>query len=414
MFDIPASFSIVAAAMALLAAATLALAMRNGRGLRKAPLARAEVERAVYRDQLTEIERDLARGTISPEDAKRADTEVSRRLLDTARSTPAPALTATASPLAAGLLALGVVGAAAWLYWDLGAPGYIDLPLQKRLEIAETTRQTRPSQSSAEAEVAALDLAPQTAANPDLEALVAQLREALQTRGDDETGLRLLARNEAALGHFVQAHQAQTRLIETKGAAATAQDYVQLADMMILAANGYVSPQAEDALTQALRRDPQNAAARYYSGLMFAQTGRPDLAFRLWEPLVTSSAPDAPWLAPIRARIEDLAAEAGLRYTLPPATPLAGPTAADIENAADLSDSDRSAMIEGMVESLSARLANSGGTAPEWAQLISALGVLGQTERARAIWQEAQSVFASDPAATATIATAARTAGVAP
>ena len=43
-----------------------------------------------------------------------------------------------------------------------------------------------------------------------------------------------------------------------------------------------------------------------------------------------------------------------------------------------------------MVEGLAARLAAEGGPAPDWARLITSLGVLGETDRAKAIWAEAQ------------------------
>ncbi len=69
-------------------------------------------------------------------------------------------------------------------------------------------------------------------------------------------------------------------------------------------------------------------------------------------------------------------------------------------------------MIEGMVEGLAERLANEGGTPAEWAQLIMALGQLGQTDRAAAIWGEAQQVFAANPQAMDTIRQAAERIGI--
>ena len=66
-----------------------------------------------------------------------------------------------------------------------------------------------------------------------------------------------------------------------------------------------------------------------------------------------------------------------------------------------------------MVAQLSERLANEGGSAQEWAQLIGALGVLGDTERAGAIWGEAQTVFAADADGLAMIRASAKRAGVA-
>lgn len=76
---------------------------------------------AVYRDQLAELDQDLARGIISSADAAAARVEIARRLLAAeAREAPLPG--GAASPLAAALIAaLVIVGGGAG-YLMLGAP----------------------------------------------------------------------------------------------------------------------------------------------------------------------------------------------------------------------------------------------------------------------------------------------------
>ena len=125
--------------------------------------------------------------------------------------------------------------------------------------------------------------------------------------------------------------------------------------------------------------------------------------------MLEDSNPDAPWVPIIRSEIEQLAEIAGVRYTLPalPTNGLRGPSAEDMAAAADMTAEDRQAMIGSMVEGLASRLANQGGTPDEWARLIGALGALGQTDRARAIWAESRMVFADQPSALATIQAAA-------
>ena len=161
-----------------------------------------------------------------------------------------------------------------------------------------------------------------------------------------------------------------------------------------------VSPEAEEVLTQVLSRDPTNGAARYYIGLMLAQTGRPDNAFRIWDQLLREGPREAAWIEPILAQIEELAFRAGVTYQLPEIGPGLntgdGPTAADIEAAGELSPSERLEMIESMVQGLSDRLGTEGGPVQDWAQLITALGVLGQTGAARAVYENAVQVFADD------------------
>ncbi|THD84499.1 c-type cytochrome biogenesis protein CcmI [Aliigemmobacter aestuarii] len=416
-------FWLVAAALAVAVAGILYMAFRRAT-LQDDPAAAYDLR--VYRDQLAEVDRDLARGVLGAEDAERMRTEISRRVLEADRavklgSGAAANASAGGRAVLIGLTALAVLGSFA-LYARIGAPGYPDMPLKDRLAMADELRSTRPAQDVAEAD-AAPAIAAMERPTPDaayLE-LVDKLRAAVAERPNDIQGQELLARNEAALGNFRAAYEAQRQIIALKDPRSTAEDHAILAELMILAAGGYISPEAEVALTEALRRDPENGTALYYSGLMFAQTGRPDMAFRIWRPLLERSAPDAPWVPPLRAQIENMAALAGIDYVMPPAGAapgaavgaMPGPTAEDMEAAAGMSDEDRQAMIRGMVEGLNDRLASEGGTAQEWARLIGALGTLGETDRARAIWTEAQGRFAERPEDLALVRAAAEQAGVA-
>ena len=402
-------FWAVIAALAAAVAVSLLPALRRGGspGTDDAAL-------AVYRDQLAEIDRDLARAVIAPAEADRLRTEVSRRLLDADRALAAsrPAVQPGQALLPLMLILLAVAGSLA-LYARLGAPGYPDLPLADRLAMAEAARKNRPGQEAAEARMPAAEAS--AAVDPEFLALMAKLRAAVAERPDDAEGLALLARNEAALGNMVAARQAGQKLLALKGDAATGEDHLALAETMILAAGGYVSPEAEAELIRTLELDPQAPLARYYSGLMFAQTGRPDRAFALWEALLREGPAEAPWIAAIAANLPALAEAAGIRYQAPaPAVIADGPSSEAMAAAADMSPEERQAMIAGMVDQRETRLLAEGGSAAEWAELVNALFVLGETDRARAAVAAANAAHAGDTAALATIAAAARAAGVAP
>lgn len=406
-------FWITAGAMVLAVTALLVAALLRGR-VDGAPVAAYDLQ--VYRDQLAEVDRDLGRGVIGAEDAARLRTEVSRRVLDADRAMKA-AQTGDAGPGAgraaiALTVAITVIGTIAG-YWQLGAPGYPDMPLQARIAMAEEARLTRPTQAEQEAKVPAT---PRTDADPNLLALMDKLRVAVAGRPDDLRGQELLARNEAGLGNYIAAYRAQAQVITIKADAATADDFATLAELQILAASGYVSPEAEKALTEALRRDAKNGLAQYYSGLMLAQIGRPDTAFQIWRGLLENSSVQDPWFAPLQAQIAGLASFAGVHYTPPGASTapmMPGPAEADMAAAADMSDADRQAMIEGMVGKLSSRLATEGGSAQEWARLIGAYGVLKRPEEAKAAWAKAQTTFSNSPDDLATVRAAAEAAGVA-
>jgi cytochrome c-type biogenesis protein CcmH len=368
----------------------------------------------VYRDQLGEVDRDLQRGVISKEDAERLRTEISRRILSAdAKATSETATTAQPNRLGytvAALIGATLIGGSYWIYSQIGAPGYGDLGLATRLDMAEDARENRPSQQSAESQLPASDAAE---IQPEYADLVKRLRGAVAERPGDLQGHVLLARSEAAMGNYVAAYRAQERVLSIKGDRATAKDYADLADMMVLAAGGYVSPEAERALEAALSRDDQNGVARYYIGLMMAQTGRPDVAFRVWDGLLRRSPPDATWVPPILAQIEEMAQRAGVNdYQVPSVAASPGPTAEDLENAEDMSPEDRQQMIQGMVARLSDRLATEGGPPQDWARLISSLAVLGDEAQAIAIWNNAQEVFADNPDALEIVREGARAAGL--
>ncbi|MFD0857438.1 c-type cytochrome biogenesis protein CcmI [Roseovarius aquimarinus] len=406
------TFWIVAIALALGTSGLIAAALLRGRAS-AAPPAAYDLE--IYRVQLAGVDKDLARGVITEAEAGRLRAEVSRRILAADAQIRAHGADGGqprgAGRIMAGILVLVVSGGTLLGYQQLGAPGYRDLPRSERLAASDAARAARLSQAEAVEEFGR----PEQEVTPpeDFAQLMTQLRAAVEKRPGDVRGLALLARNEASLGRTAAARDAQERLIAAKGEDASAADHAFLADLMITQAGGYVSAEAEQSLRAALALDPGQPEARYYLGVYFTQVDRPDAAFRTWEALLADSAPDAPWVAPLRARIEDAAGRAGINYTLPDARP-AGPTAEDMEAAAQMSDEDRQTFIRGMVDNLLGRLSEEGGPPEDWARLIVALGVLGETERAEAILSEARSTFAERPEAQAMLDTAAERAGIGP
>src|SRR5690349_285412 len=94
---------------------------------RPAP-ARAAFDRAVYRAQLTELERDVSRGVIKREEEASARLEIERRLLTSASGKDAAAPPSAAGPVLAVVLALAIPSVAALVYLARGSPGLPDRP----------------------------------------------------------------------------------------------------------------------------------------------------------------------------------------------------------------------------------------------------------------------------------------------
>lgn len=413
-------FWILISFVALAMTALLGLVLLRAHTVGEPP---AAYDLRVYRQQLSDVDKDLQRGVINQSDAQRIRTEVSRRILaadaQLQKQSSGSTQPKTISRLTVALTAALLIGGTLILYRLLGAPGYVDMSLASRIQAAETYAQTRPNQTEAESTAPA---PPNPEFEPGYTDLVAQLRQTAGERPNDAQGQALLAQHEANLGNFIAAYKAKENYIRIMSGDLEAQDYGELAELMIMAAGGYVSPEAEELLDDTLGLDPQNGPARYYYGLLQGQLNRPDIAYRVWADTLRQGPKGAPWINGIEAQIEEMAFRAGVDYSpiTPPTAPdatapvLAGPSAEDLSAAQEMSPQDRQEMIQGMVARLSDRLATEGGTAPEWAQLIGALGVLGQTDRAKAIYAEAKTRFAEDSEALAGLKAAAQQAGLTP
>ncbi len=387
-------FWIICGILALLVAGSLILPLLRGGAERELP--QTEVE--IYKAQLAEVDRDLARGVLDAEEAERARTEIARRLLAADKAAPtqvgdAPRGLTTG---VAAVTAVLILGGGGWLYSEIGAVDasgpYPDIPLQARIEASAEARETRPSQEEAMATWATLSPPPPTADLPqDYLDMVAQLREVMPTRPDELRGWQLLAQHEAALGNFAAALTAQERVVALTAPPGDVLERERLADLMVASAGGFVSPEAEAILLGLLEENPRSFAARYYLGLLYLETDRPDIAFRLWRGVIEDGHAGIPHVRLARGLIEQAAFRAGVEYQLPPER---GPTAEDMAAAEEMDPEAREQMIRGMVEGLEARLATDGGPASDWARLIGALAVLGDEGRARSILTEARTRFA--------------------
>ena len=344
----------------------------------------------IYKDQLVEVEKDLEKGVLSKSESDAARIEVSRRILLADKKSKLEKQTVSISQnhnkLITFIILIFILAGSFSIYAFLGNPSLPDMPLQARLAEIKENRSQRISQEEAEL------LVPDEIieAPSDYLALVSKLRIAMKERPNDIQGLRLLALHEFRLGKYRSARKAHLKIINVLGETATAKDLIDFAEVMIVATNGYVSPEAEFILRRGLEMKPNDGRARYYSGLSMAQSGRPDVTLRLWENLLDEGPDDAPWIPLIKEQIVDVARLVGVNLAQ---DQLPGPTSEQINSAETMSDVDRKEMIQGMVSSLSNRLANEGGTVNEWARLIRALGVLGETANASKIWIEAQTIF---------------------
>ncbi|MEM1276738.1 MAG: c-type cytochrome biogenesis protein CcmI, partial [Pseudomonadota bacterium] len=329
--------------------------------------ARAEFDTALYKDQLAEIDRDLERGTVSKDEAEGAKAEISRRLLAAAReaklSSGIGAAPRMSSGMVAGISVMAVPLLAVVFYLANGVPGQPDMPFDGRAQVAqaqEALHNGRPSQEQAE------QLAPprETAVRPDQQeyaALVERLEARISSTPNDARGLRLLATSYMQLERYGEAWRTFDQLIGVIGIEHAEPDlFAQMAEGMILAAGGYVSPEAETMLGAALERDSKNFVARYYAGLSLSQNGMMPQAIRVWQDLRAEAPADAPWLP----WLEDMLNRA-LEFQNRGMAGVGGPSQDEIAAAEALSEEERNMMVNDMVQRLEDRLRSEGGSAQE-------------------------------------------------
>jgi cytochrome c-type biogenesis protein CcmH len=316
------------------------------RGAKAAENSRAG-EAAVYRDQLRELDRDLAGGLITAEEADYARAEIGRRLIAVSagepEGTPKPARHHRVTE-AFVLLILPVLGLC--LYVTMGRPGLPSQPLEARLE------------------------------NPgnDVAVLIAKAERHLAENPDDGKGWDVLAPIYVRTMRVNDAEVAYRNAIRLLGPSPIRLD--GLAETLIAVSEGVVTEEARQALEQSLTLEPNNPRARFYIALSMEQAGRADEARRAFEALAQQSPADAPWLPLVN---EHIAKNGGAAAQ--PSAP-GGPTSEDVAAAENMSAGDRQQMIRGMVESLDAKLSAEPNNFEGWMRLVRSYAVMNDKDRA--------------------------------
>ncbi len=329
-------------------------------------VARSGSDVAVYRDQLDEVERDLAAGAIGKIEAEAARVEISRRLLaaaDAATAGPLPLPAAgpwyrrTGIIVAVLLLPIG----AGSLYLRIGSPG-----LASEALVAQRDGQPRPA---------------------GIETLVAKVEEHLQNNPKDGRGWEVLAPVYMQLGRYSDAVDAWHRALSFLGESADRQ--ANLGEALMAQANGVVTADAQAAFTRAVTLDGTTVSARYYLGVAAEQDGRREDAAKIWRDLIADAPAGARWVSDVRVALSRVEGKGAA--TLP------GPTPAQMAAAANQSPDQQTAMIQGMVEGLAARLKKDGSDLDGWVRLVRSYKVLGQQDKAQSAIADAQRALASDP-----------------
>jgi cytochrome c-type biogenesis protein CcmH len=253
--------------LALLTTATVAALLVPLLKPRLSATDRLDSDTAVYRDQLAEVERERAAGTLSAAESAAARTEIERRLLaaaDKDLAGPRGSSPAHAHPYLTPALCLLIPLFALGLYLRIGQPGLPAAPF-----VARSNPTTQPDGDRTR----------------ELAETITAARARLAAVPDDAEAL-------SALG-----------------------------EALTLEADGVVTQPAAEALKRALQKNPDDPRAMFYLGLHEAQSGDSAAALARWRRLEARSPPGAPWLPALRAEIQRVARAAGLAAPQRPASP---------------------------------------------------------------------------------------------
>ncbi len=328
---------------------------------------------AVDKDQLAALDREIAGGQLSSDDAAPLQAEILRRVLATADAAAAPAPSVLHGPrpwLAAGLLAV-LLGMSGGLYAVLGNPQ------------GKPTRMGEP------------EAPPPASPTPDLASMAAQLEARLRQTPDDAKGWHMLG-----LARLAQDQpEAAVAALGTSVRLAPDAPGVRAAygEALVTVARGQVTPLAVRQFRAALARDLADPRAGYFLGLAKLQAGNPRAALADWVQLVNNAPADAPWASDMYQQAVALAARLKVDLT----GKIKAPAAVDT-----------SAMIAAMVAKLDARLKQQPGDADGWIKLMRARMVLGQPALATRALADGTAAFAADGTTQARLAAAAKALGV--
>jgi cytochrome c-type biogenesis protein CcmH len=315
-------------------------------------------ETAVYKDQFTEIDRDVAAGLMGPSEAEAARVEIGRRLLAAADNQRDPPIASnTRLRRSAAIIALvGLPIVAVALYLPLGSPRLGDFPLAERARAPDATQP--------------------------LDSLVAQVEQHLEKNPTDGRGWNVLAPVLTKLGRYDEAVRAYRNSIRYGGD--SAERRANLGEALAGAAAGVITGEAKAEFERALALNADEVKASYLLGIAAEQDGRTAEAASIWHAMLAKAPTDAPWRPLVEAALARVGGSA--------------PALSDdaVAAAKDMNEADRGAMIRGMVERLAVRLKQNGDDVEGWLRLVRAYTVMGDRDKAKSALADARQAVRND------------------
>lgn len=240
---------------------------------------------------------------------------------------------------------------------------------------------------------------------------IEELREAAESSSGDADPWGELAFALFETGEFSDAVEAYEKALEVDDTSAALWSALGEARVMAVDASqpdaDPLPPSALSAFAKALERDANEPRARYFMSVKKDVDGDHQGAIEGWLDLLEDTPVGAPWESDVVRTIEQVAAineidvEERLNTVIAARTPeiaipgsgtaagdaasptVRGPSAQDVANARQMSESDQREMIAGMVSGLEERLEGDPSNLDGWVMLMRSRMTLGETGKAR-------------------------------
>ncbi len=260
--------------------------------------ARANAE--VYREQLAELEREYAQGTLSAQSYQQTRDELTRRLLEDVQTPRVPGVAAAVmapsrwvrTTLASFVVVIPVATLLA--YGVLGQPAGLDPAALAQSE-------------------------PHEAVDPKKMAeMVEKLERRLLEDPNQLQGWVMLGRVRRAMGQFEAAGQAYAKALALSSDDDVA---IERAEVLAQAKQGSFEGEPWKIIEAVLRANPDQLSALLLAGSAAYSEGRYEHALKHWQRARTQMAADAPDLPPLEEALAQVRGKLGLAASAAPASP---------------------------------------------------------------------------------------------
>jgi len=380
-------------------------------------------------DQLTELEKKAAAGTIDGNEADVTRADIKRRILSAGRTEKLDRARLSLSKrnlavvAVAGIAIVGSFGLHAWNN-DL-ANSITSMQLGSRNstsvvdQLAAATAALPPGPLFLQNQQRGRVQGQQQATLGSVEEMIDRVVQRLKRNPKDVEGWRVLGWSYFNTDRFEESSAAYAKAIELSPNNAELRS--AYGEALVRAAAGNVTDEAKAVFERTLQLNPADSRAHFFIGLSKEQAGDKMSALNDWIAILNHGDSSEPWFADLTQRANKLGQDVGVdvssllhrgnaettggvlgslekqQSAAPDAARKTEPTAEDVRNAEAMAPTDRAAMIRGMVDRLAARLEETPNDVEGWIKLIRSRKILGENDAAEEALHRALDIFKGAP-----------------